>query len=162
MGLIAAITAALSAAWIASRALVAARLLPLLLFVPGAGSVVASGGNVLAAVIQFFSTTLGRYVLIGLVGLGLYVAGGMHRAKSLKAQHRVEIARMLADAEAKRKARDEEVAREVKADADERLASLAKMTKELQAELEKERAKIGKVGDVCRISPTRAKRLRKF
>ncbi len=112
---------------------------------PGAG-LFASLANVVAAIINFFSTPLGRWVGIGLIGLALFAWGDVRRGKLDRIAHKAEIARLVKQSEARQKERDDAAKVAAKKDADARIAVIEKMLNDANrkvADNEKELAKRG-------------------
>lgn len=115
-------------------------MLKLLLMTGVAGPVVAvvsAVATVFQAAVAFFSTTLGKYVGIGLIGLALFAAGDIRRGR----EDAKRWAETVAQSQEGAKARDAKIAEQVSADAKERIASLESLSTSLQAKVD-EYAKI--------------------
>jgi len=142
-------------------AMLAARLgLPWLM--PGAG-LIATAGSIVSAAISFFSTPIGKWVGIALIGATLYVAGDIHRGRLDRARYDAKWAAAIRAAEMERAARDETIRRAMAADADRRIASIERESEQLQIKVtDYENALSAANAAACRVSAGDARRLREL
>lgn len=127
--------------------------------VPGAG-VVAATASAASTAISFFSTPVGKWIGVALIGAGLYAAGDIHRGKLDRARFEAKWATALRKADAERAARDEAVRRAVSVDADQRIVAIQRESEHLQSKVaEYEKALASAKIVACRVSPDDARRL---
>jgi len=130
--------------------------------VPG-GGVVAAGASVFSAVVTFFSTPFGRWVGIALIGAGLYLVGDVHRAVLDRAKYRAELTAAVKQADEARAARDAEIKQQITADAEQRIAAIARETEQLQSKVaDYERTLSTANAGACRATDDDARRLREL
>jgi type VI protein secretion system component VasK len=124
------------------------------------GGLLAFGqiGTVVSALLNFFASPVGKWVAIALLGLGLYVAGDLHR---LRLDRAAWVAREQAAEEA-RQARDAQIKKQVAADADERIARIQRESDELKAKVNAYEAELAKrsKNPACVLTPDDVRRLR--
>lgn len=113
----------------------------------------------LSGIVRFFATPVGQIVAVGLIGVGMFIWGDLHRARTDAAWYRAEVART----QQHQIERDAQAKAEAAKDATARLAGLEKLSAELQQKVtsyETELAKAG--GNVCRLDSRDIDRLRKL
>ena len=131
--------------------------------VPAGGLLTAFTGlaSLSAAVVNFFATPFGRWVGIALIGAGLYVVGDVHRAVIDRGKYQARWAAAVEAADRLRARRDEEIRRHVTADAERRVAEIARESEQLQTRVaDYEQALSTSNVVACRATDDDARRLR--
>ncbi len=130
--------------------------------IPGA-NVVAAIGSIVSAVISFFSTPLGKWVGLALIGAGLYVAGDVHRSRLDHARFTTKWDAAVRRSEIERAARDAAIRREVSADAARRITDIQRESDQLQTKVaDYERSLSASAAVACRVTADDARRLREL
>lgn len=132
----------------------------LLAFLPG-GGLITSAASLASSVAAFFSTPVGKWVGIALIGVGLFLFGDVHRGRLDAARYNAKWSEAVRQADSARSARDEAIRKAVSADADQRIAAIARESSQLQDKVaEYERALSASNAARCVVSPDDARRLR--
>lgn len=115
--------------------------------------------SLLAGALRFFATPLGQIVAVGLIGVGMFIWGDLHRARTDAAWYRAEVART----QQHQIERDATAKAEAQRDASARLTVLEKLSGELQQKVTAYEAELAKAGgNVCRLDSRDIDRLRKL
>lgn len=113
--------------------------------------------SLLAGLVRFFTTPIGQIVAVGLIGLGMFVWGDLHRARTDAAWYRAEVART----QQHQQERDAAAKAEAQRDATARIANLEKLSAELQGKVN-EYEKTLSTSNACSLTPADVLRLRKL
>ncbi len=114
-------------------------------------------------VVAFFSTKIGQIILVCLLGVGLFIAGDVHRYRADKVKFDRQTARMIAEAEEARAARDLEAKIAADKDASERMAEVAKLKIQLEGKLNAYEKELATRADrMCKLKRADIRRLRKL
>jgi hypothetical protein len=133
---------------------------PFVSLLPG-GGLITSAASVTSSLAAFFSTPVGKWVAVALLGAGLYLFGDIHRGRLDEARYAAKWEAAVRQADAARALRDEAIRRAVSVDADQRIAAIQRESEQLQTKVaEYERALSASNAVACRVSPDDARRLR--
>lgn len=111
----------------------------------------------LSGIVRFFATPVGQIVAVGLIGVGMFVWGDLHRARTDAAWYRAEVART----QQHQQERDAQAKAEATRDVTARLMTIEKLNAELQGKVN-EYEKTLSTSNACSLSPADVLRLRKL
>jgi hypothetical protein len=115
----------------------------------------------IAAVAGFLSTPAGKWVGVALIAGALYLAGDVRRAVLDHERYEARWAAAVAQADEARAARDADIAGRVQAEAERRIAAIARQSDQLQSKVaEYEQALSHAHETACRATADDARRLR--
>lgn len=113
--------------------------------------------SILAGLVRFFATPIGQIVAVGLIGVGMFVWGDLHRARTDAAWYRAEVARTQQHQIERDAAAKAEATRDVTV----RVVTLEKLSGELQKKVD-EYEKTLSTTNACSLTPADVLRLRKL
>lgn len=118
-----------------------------------------SGSGLFTAILNFFSTPLGRVLALLLAGGGCYLAGHVIGARDAKIDCAAKIERMVEESKSAAEARDTEIQTEAKNLADASTQQLTELNKTLETKVKAYESDILKTNS-CKLGPNDIKRLR--